>query len=472
MKHAFSTIQYALIIAAITLMSACGGLKPASSVPTPNKGNSNTGKNPNTGNTGVDTMRWKTDPNVRPPIRTNTPMPNNGSTGSNNNPIPTPPTPVPTPNNNGERPAPDVKGGYSMNIILPFYTGNYSDTAKSFYSKSLYALDFYAGARLALDTLATMPANASLNVNVYDSKQDFNNLLSRYEVRNGDMLLGPIEKENLPQAIRLSNETNFPVVSPYYPSADLEGVNPNFVQVKPSLRTHCEAITRHVRSRYKAEQVVLLVRDRDNEPSRFQYFQTANDAYNRNSGGTRFAELAVDESNFDLSEYISATQTTVFIVPSWNESFINSLLRKVNGSPNKKNVVIYGMPQWMDFERNNFDYYEALKVRFSSAVYVNNDNPDVRAFKARFLQRYGKAANNDAMLGYDCALYFSDVLRKYGSKFPYYLDRENRTLLQTRFQFQPVFRAGGDNSLNNVMKIENKYVNILKYSGGNFRLEE
>jgi ABC-type branched-subunit amino acid transport system substrate-binding protein len=461
--------------------NACDILKPAQTtlpnnrgtvqnpVTTGNPSGPSTAKNP-TGR--VDTVVWKEDKKAKPPIVTD------GGKVSPTNPTGTTGNPTPTDRGTGTTTAPtlpgepmkELKTTYDLSIPLPFFRDKYNSATGANYDKSLFALDFYAGVKLAMDSLSY--SNINLNVNIVDTKPDFTAVLNQYEVSKTDVMLGPVEKDNLPAAIAFSNDKKKTVVSPYFPSLDLEGENPNFVQVKPSLKTHCEAITNHTRARYKPELVVLLARQQDGESARFKYFQDKNALISRSSTAPKFREATVDEKMIDISKLVSPTLTTVFVVPSWNEAFVGALLKKIDEHPNKRNIVIYGMPQWMDFAGMN-DYFDRLKVRISSSTFVDVNRPEVRIFRQRFVDKFGKMPNNDAYLGYDCALYFGEAMKKYGSKFAYFLDREPRKLLHTKFLFEPVYRSTttGTDDFGKVMKYENKYVNILRYSGG-FSLEE
>ena len=459
----------------LTSLASCDAFKKAETTAPPKKPNGTTtpqgqaNRNPN----AVDTVLWKVDPAARPPIFTNT----NGQQPTNSGGtviVPTDPKSTgggtityPTDNSGG------IKNGYELAIMLPFFSSQYTQGSGANPTKAQFALDFYAGVRLALDSLSTQPL--TLKVNVLDSRNDINALLSRYEVSHADVILGPVEKENVPAAMDYSNRANKIVISPYFPTGDVEGGNPRFVQVKPSLKTHCEDITKHIRARVKTEQVVLVGRKRDNEVARFKFFQDANATLNQAQYGGRFEEWAIeDEANFNVESYIQPTGTTVFVVPSWSEPFVASFLRKLNASPRRASVVVYGMPQWMDFDKTTLSMYEGLRVRISSSTFIEGANPEVKNFRSKFTAKYGKMPNSDAFLGYDCMLYFGKLLMQYGTAFPQYLQNDQQAMLHTKFNFEPVLRTvvSDNDPTGNVSKYENRYVNMLKYQGGAFRLDE
>jgi hypothetical protein len=476
-------LRGSIFAVALLTMAACGGLRPATDTKTPTKPNKNQGNTAQTGqnrndNVLVDTIRWRVDPKSKPPIVTSgqssggvITYPDNG--GNTSGGVIT--YPDGSGNSGGVVVNPTTggtKSGYSMALLMPFFSAQFVEGAGANPQKAQFALDFYAGVRVALDSLSTQGLN--LKVSVLDSRGDFNAILGRYDVSRADVILGPVEKENVPTAMDFANRQGKIFVSPYFPTGDVEGANPRFVQVKPSLKTHCDNITAHIRARYQTNQVVLVGRQRDSETARFKFFQDANAAFNQSTYGGRFDEWAVeDELNFNVEPYIHAEGQTVFVLPSWNEVFVAAFLKKLAASPRKTSVMVYGMPQWMDFDKSLMGTYEALKVRVSSSTFIEGNNPDVKYFRSKFMAKFGKIPNADSFLGYDCAMYVGKMLSQYGTAFPQYLQNEPQQTLHTRFNFEPIYRplVNDSDPNGNVAKYENKYVNMLKYQSGAFRAD-
>ncbi len=440
---------------------SCGGLKKANNTSgSPfgkNKDDASIKKpNPNNG-AGVDTIQWKVDPSARPPITNSTTYtPPSGGVIIDG-----------TPGGNTQMSA------YNMTLLLPFFTDKFSEAATSNYSKSQFALDFYAGVRVALDSLSTTPIR--LNVNVLDSRTDLKTLLTRTEITNTDVIFGPVEKDLVPPFIDYSVQNNKTVISPYYPSGDIVGAHPNFIQVKPSLKTHCENIMRDVRAKYQTNQIIVVGRIAENENARFSYFQEANSVINQTTTGGRLDEWAIeDETNLNVETYLRPFGTTVLIVPSWNEPFVAALLKKLSLSSQKNNIVVYGMPQWLDFEKSLNSLFAATNVHLSSSTFIDANNPEVRHFRNKYLAKFNKIPSTDSYLGYDCVMYFVGLMARYGTKISPFLAGEARPVLHTQFRFEPVApKVVNDNDFgDNTTKYENKYVNILKFQNGSFKLSD
>lgn len=412
----------------------------------------------------MDTVKWKEDTR-RPPIKTTEPKPES--------------VPV-IPQNQGDikKENSSTKSVYHIGVLLPFFSDKLTDSTETIYPKSAFAIEYYCGLKLALDVLKN--EGMDMVIDVADTKSnDFNSILNRKEIKKEDLIIGPAEKDNIPAANLFSITQNINIISPYYPSLDLDKGNPNFIQVNPSLKTHCEAITKHVLDRYKPSQVVLVCREKDNESLRFKYFQDANALIAGSSKVNPLKELVVTEDaptlfKTDFTTYFHKGEPTVFIVPSWSESFIAAFLRKLDIDRKNNDVVVYGMPQWLDFQQITYDYYDRLNIHVSSSSFIDPDKSEVKDFKKVYFELFGKVPEKEAYLGYDTGLYFGRLLKKYGTKFQYKMDAEQFTGLQTRFFFYPVIQpqTTGSDLKSIPIKFENKYVNILKFKDYYFQLDE
>ncbi|HHH49713.1 MAG TPA: amino acid ABC transporter substrate-binding protein [Saprospiraceae bacterium] len=269
------------------------------------------------------------------------------------------------------------------------------------------------------------------------------------------------------------------MVSPYSASLSVTKDNPYYIQVNPSLRSHCEALTKHFRAKYPADQVVLIARNKTAETNALRYFQDANYEFEGTTATTRLKEVILTDdspdfiNNEDFSTYIQLGKTTVFVIPSWqNEQYVYSLLRKINVSKGPNNVVVYGMPQWLGFERISPDYFERLHVHISASSYIDPTASTIKFFRQDYFNRYGTVPTADVFLGYDTVLYFGRMLEKHGAKFQYFIDQEREAYLHTTFGFEPIVKATttGAEDFSKIERFENKHLNILKFENYHFQL--
>ena len=481
LKHLFSSknLLYCLIV--ILMLPACKGTKK---IPTTTSNNGRTKVyNPATGRyeyetevTGkVDTVEWtQADPSKNPPIvsdptqytdKTDT------STNSGNS------------NNSGTTTTGSgVFDTYNVAIMMPFQTDKTNTLEGGIAESSMDAIHFYEGAKIALDELSK--EGVSLNVTVMDTKRSETNtnyLLERPEVQNAHLIIGPYSKKPLKRVAQFAKDRKKILVSPTNTSTTVTSDNPWYIQVNPSLVSHCNAIMEHALRNHSPEEIVLVVRNKGAETKRLKYFQDANKVFQRNANVPKLNEFIIDAEvagqfqEIDLTPYMENKKKVVFIVPSFsNENFISSFLRQVavaKGYVSGIEVVVYGLPQWMEYERVSYDYYENLKVHFSSANFTDNENFEVKDFRKVFYERYATLPTNKAYAGYDMVRYFGKQLKKNGMKFKDRIDIEPYNGLSTRYTFDKIVSKANvaKEKFDEVDFIENKHVNILKFENYTFK---
>ena len=407
-------------------------------------------------NSEVDTVVWQVDIDDTPPITSDA--------TEDANPDGT------DPNGNDDGPG-KLLDSYNVAVLLPFYTNRYRDGG-SVDNASLSAINFYGGMQIAFEELSREGLN--IKASIHDTKGSESTveaLMNSEAIAKADLIIGPFRKNNIILAGQKAKELQTPFVSPLSASSAVAKDNPYFIQVKPYLQTHCQAITQHARKRFKPEQIVLVSRNKNAEISRFKYFQDENKKIEGSDFAPRFKEYIIDAEEMDFDEidiepYLTEGDTTVFIVPSFsNKNFIYGLLLKIYNAKKDKPVIVYGMPQWMDFEPPSYDYYELLNLHVSSANFIDPTKTEIKDFKQNYYNKYGTIPNDKAYSGYDVMMYFGKMIDKHGTKFQESIDRERTEYLNTKFEFvrEVPLSAALQEDFSQTNLYENKHVYILKF---------
>ncbi len=367
---------------------------------------------------------------------------------------------------------------YNISVLFPFYSDAYNPENDRSRKKSKRAVQLYGGMKLAINKLEK--EGVKMNINVFDTKGKTavtSELMKRGDVYNSDVIFGPFRSDNLKIGAALAQEIKRPFISPMNPSDKITANNPFFVQARPSLSAHCQAITRHVLKSYSPLQVVLVARDKVGERERLKMFQDALASDTKGKDGEKFREYLVTDygnefENMDFTNYILEGAPTVFVVPSWSsESFINNVLRKIRLVKLENEVRVYGMPQWKDFERVSYDYYEVLDVHVSSDNQLDRGKTNIQNFARAYFDKFGEMPTEDAYYGYDMTLYMGKMMIKHGSQFQTQLDAEPFMGLTTGFEFESVYNLSEDDFETAPIKyIENKHVDILQFKEFKFQL--
>ncbi len=400
----------------------------------------------------VDTIRW-TPNNDKPPIVNEPGKPPTPNTGKPNKPA-----------GNGAT--------YQVAYLLPFLVNQVE--GNSVPEKSRLAVQFYAGAKIALEEISK-EFNINLVVDVYDTQvndADFQKLLLDRKLEKAQVFIGPIRSSHVSTFAEWGKIRRKIMISPETPNSELTASNPGFIQTNPSLRAHCEAITRHVKKTSQPDAVTIVCKEK--EVDRIRYFQDANTVM----GNGKFNELRISDANntfsgIDLKKFIKAGRTSVFILPHWaNQDFVNSFLRTLKSAKGNNRVEVYGMPQWKGFESIETEFLTALNVKIAAATYIDYNDPKVKAFQQKFYDATGTIPDEDGINGYDVTLFMGRMLAYHSLSFPELLGTNAFNSLHGRFDFTRWYVTGGIDSKSNLYDyLENTHIHILKFGKDGYKPE-
>ncbi len=369
---------------------------------------------------------------------------------------------------------------YNMVLALPFLADKYDPVEDKIDRRSIPALNFYEGAKMAFDVLSGEGVN--LNVNVVDTRASEGStiqLTNNYEVQSAHLVLGTFRNSTAGAMARFAKQNKTTFVSPFYPHQNLTTDNEYFIQLNPSEKTHAEAIMTHVKEKFQPSQIVVFGRNDAKERQLMNYYLEAHYAIEGSTDADSITMVVLDDpspsfDDTDFEPYMNELETTAFIIASSSQSAVYAMLRKMDLVKENRSIVVYGQPRWQNFTQIGYEIYESLNVHISSESYLNPDDFDIQSFKEGFYNKYGMPPTKEAFKGYDSVLYFGRMLKEHGTGFRNKLDQNAKDGLHTRFNIQravtakPVGGLEGEN-LNRFDQYMNKYLNILEFSGYQFR---
>jgi ABC-type branched-subunit amino acid transport system substrate-binding protein len=395
----------------------------------------------------IDTIRWANPNNPKPPITNQSGRP--------------------------DQPRPDVRPGdtYHLALLLPFLSNKFENNAVP--DKSKLAMQFYAGARIALDQLSK-EEGLNLVVDVFDTQAedaDFQKLMSDRQLAKSSVFIGPIRPSHVSLMAEWTKQNRKILISPESPNTELTHQNPDFIQINPSLRSHCETIAAYVANKGKDDPITVVCKQK--EADRLPYFKQ----YLRDIGSANsYNELTVADDIKDFNAvafqaYFKPGHTAIFILPTWSsQDFVMAFLRRLKAVKGSNRVEVYGMPQWKNFESIEAEYLTDLNVHISSATWIDYTAPEVKTFQKNFYEATGTIPDESGFNGYDVMLFTGKMLKKYGLSFPDFLSRETFNSFQGPFRILPHIPTGGTIDINprNFDYQENKKVHILKFGKSGF----
>jgi len=383
------------------------------------------------------------------------------------------PNPKEVPINKPENAPKGINRAIKVALILPFYAEQNKD-GEAFFSKSSWAANFYGGVKLALDSL--IQKGVSVDIRVFDDKAseaELNKILLYEDVKNADLIIGPAGKSNLKIAANFAKSRGIPLVSPYNPSDDITTNNPNFIQINPSLKSHCEAIAKDIFEHSKSPNITIISRNKPTETGTYEFFISKLKSLYSN---INIQKITIDEetngiSKTDLEVCFLPNKQNVIIIPSWsNEAFVAALLQKLENSKKGMPVSVYGMPQWIGFELLNSNLLTNLNTKISSSNPMDLHSDNTKQFKQLFYDKYSGLATDEAVIGFDVTYLMIQMLKKYGKEFTHQLGEKRLKGYTSYYDFKKISNNTIEyNSLQVIQRIENKSINILEFKDGGFR---
>ena len=352
---------------------------------------------------------------------------------------------------------------YNVAFMLPLYLDKNDriealqdlDKEDEIYKKTLFALDFYSGAKIAIDSLNK--AGMSINVHVYDTKNDTQetyDIVAQKEFDDMDIVIGPFYSKNYKIAAEILSRRGIPTVAPLSTKGNLLENIANAFQVIPTQKRQVSYMSAFIANNYADKNILVVRRDSTDDVKYKEWMLSALDL----DSLPNYREILVNKHKSVIDSIYHQLDTlaevNVILVPSTEKDFVTDLLTKLNASRDTS-IVVFGMPEWYSFNDLDYEYLMNLNVHMpNSGVLSYNDS-----LTQYFVENYQDATGSDpsprfSFSGFDVTFYFLSQLMHYGG-ISSELFLEPKDLLNLNFDFN--YKRNEDNGS------RNQAVQIIKY---------
>lgn len=356
---------------------------------------------------------------------------------------------------------PDTLDQEQIAALYPDYVRSTSELHHS----TIPFLEFYEGARLAVDSLVR--AGLSVNLNVYDterSTEKVREIIRKREFRSSDLIIGPVYPENMSIVADWARQNRVNIVSPLTPRSEFLYGNPYIFQVTPPASVELEQASIFI-SNFPCSNFVLIHKNDPFERDLVEAFKAnifKHFSYNSTFDDVVFKEVIFEDQTVNIEQSLVEGEKNVVIVPSTNQAFVSDVLIRLNVLSRNYDITIFGMNDWQRFANIEVEYFHNLELHFASPFFVDYENENVRNFLRRFREKYKTEPSQYGFLGYDIMFYFLGAMHKYGPDFRDCLPVIHTELLQTEFLFRKSdYRNGFENNGISIVKYE-KDMNITR----------
>lgn len=330
------------------------------------------------------------------------------------------------------------------------------------------ALNYYKGAMLALDSLSN--SGLTIITRIYDTKSDSNVvhelLFNNAEMLNTDIIIGPFFMDELRVANRFSQRFHIPVVSPYVTSTSFVSKSPEYILSKPTLATHCKALSDYIDSIYKPSRVIILLSESQQDKNYYALFENALKQTNSKPSIYKLSDSSsISQDKIEL--YLVPGSTNIIFISSTNETFISKLTARLETMSTQYQIVLVGMPQWRESQTLKGSQLSKLHCIISHYADLDKNTTYFNHVNKAYINKYALALNEFSMDGYNDTFYF---ISNQADDSEWNFTRKPKDALCKQIIIKPRYKSNANSTSTTVDYLENTYVNILQYRDG--RLED
>lgn len=372
---------------------------------------------------------------------------------------------------------PGVKPIYKVALLLPFYIEENRELPvsvlekKKIYPRSTFAVEFYQGVLTALDSISTEKNKFELFV--YDSKGldslETEKILSKSELKQMDLIIGPLYPVNFEKAAKFAGKHNIPIVSPVKQTNKILLGNDNIFKVVSSKTSSIQHIAKLVVDSFSRDNIIAVQYQTNAESVLADVFiKEYNSILLKKTDTSRYSSVKklVVSKNEDIVAQIRTDMNNVIFIPTNNTVFLTNLFTglisklKLKEYSNTR-ITLIGLEEWYNLENIDLEYFNTLNVHLPISQFVDYEKESTKAMIKKYYEKTETYPSFISFLGFDIASYFGTNLIQSGKVFQG--EKINSNQISTQFNF---FKTGIESGY------ENTYVRIVEYSDNQIKIIE
>jgi LysM repeat protein/ABC-type branched-subunit amino acid transport system substrate-binding protein len=347
----------------------------------------------------------------------------------------------------------DPNRTYNIAFYLPF-CGNLNDSAK-LSSKTLNYLEFYEGAMLAVEKIAS--EGMKLKLYVYDTYQDpkvAEHLAKKPEFLSLDLIVGPVYPECQKVISELSAKNRIPMVSPLSSDSRYVSTNPYYFQINPDRKLRFTGTAEYIAKEYPKQKIILISNGNDNEDQKMLIERLKRKI---NPKDLHIYNLW-SEGVSGLESLMNADGENIVVMTEDDEANLSIAFTRLNTVSKTYKITLIGLQEYSRLQSINLEYLHNLKLHYLAPYFIDYTSKQVNGFIDKYRLTYSGEPTQFSFQGYDITTDFLTALRLLGKKFASINSVPKVDLLQADYNFQRISTFGGyENRTLFIMEYTNSY---------------
>jgi len=365
--------------------------------------------------------------------------------------------------------APDLEH-YKITFLLPFSIGKNDSTLASVHSEGRYyeptriAAQFYAGAKLALDSLQNMGLNAEVVVKDMGDGQDrWTAVLRDPDIARTDLFIGPFHRTAIEQLARVATRSH--IVCPVPQSVRMILGNSIVSKITPTSTDMVRHSARYVAQRHSRDNVILVRADVKADNSLQDQMQSSlQSALASQPTKLRDSVLVVNSVKRDLKKLLTKfdeAKLNVIVAPFNDVEFSTALVGFLKQQATKYRIIVVGMESWLQNASIAAIDLDELGFLFASGSFADPHDPRLIAFTSKFRETFHTDVDEYALMGFDATMYYGMALMTQGRSFAAHFNRIRTVPLYAGFRMTS---TGPENGFRNeyAIMLQQKGLELIK----------
>ena len=327
-------------------------------------------------------------------------------------------------------------------ILLPFGVKEKTNPA----NLQPKMVEYYEGFLLALDDLKKM--GLSIDVQVEDIGNDIQYLepiLQADDLKDKNLIIGGFTEEQIKLLSDFSVRHEISYLVPFASKCYEVWENPFLFQINAPAGYLYAKVSQAFINKYKKYNIIFL---QENNADKADFIQSLKD-------DLAIGDLYYHTINYsdkfvsDLQSILAADKRNV-IIPASGKEFLLKILSELATlkQTSQYKLTLFGYPEWQTYDLGTLaGNLHDLNTTIYSNFYIKQNVPKTCDFYKKFLKWYSRPIANTypkfSVWGFDTAMFFLQVINKYGASFGININNFKYEGIQTNFYYQRVDYWGG-----------------------------
>lgn len=288
-----------------------------------------------------------------------------------------------------------ARKSFEIALFLPL---NLDSTASYNRFVSSAALDYYMGAKLALDSLSHLGLTATFHVYDYEAaEQNLAAILEKPELLQMDIIFAPLQQKEAELVSAFARKNDIAIAFPVsMKETELLG-NPNAICLSPSTTNLMDLLALSVHRQFVNQTIVLIKGENEMDMKNDALFLSAFRAVPSSVSKAKIIEATWK----NYRQYESMNEDIMYIALSTDKVKVLSLLERYKDNAQ---VKLFGMKEWIEWKEVSGTLANKYSFTYASPSFFSYHSPSVQAFHKKYRRTYGADLTKMACLGYDATL--------------------------------------------------------------------